>query len=84
MEKINGTPCCAIKCITVSIGAHALGKDVACNADDRAGPWCASCIHESYTWFFAWEDDPENPLSLDESFSEISKTFGIAKQSRAH
>ena len=84
MEKINRTPCSAIKCITVSIGARALGKDVACNADDRAGPWCAPCIHESYTWFFAWEDDPENPLSLDESLSQISKSVGMEKETRTH
>ena len=27
-----------IGCVIVSVGAHALGKDVAYNADDRAGP----------------------------------------------
>ena len=28
----------AIGCINVSVGAHALGKDVAYNADERVGP----------------------------------------------
>ena len=39
MEKKNGKPCFVIGCITVSIGAHALGHDVAYNANDRAGPY---------------------------------------------
>ena len=38
MEKKNRKPYFAIGCITVSVGARALGKDVAYNADDWAGP----------------------------------------------
>ena len=37
-EKKNRKTYFAIVCITVSFGAHGLGKDVAYNADDRAGP----------------------------------------------
>ena len=37
-EKKNGKIRFAIGCINVSVGAHALGKDVAYNADDRVGP----------------------------------------------
>ena len=39
MEKKIRKPCFVIGCITVSIGAHALGKDVAYNANDKAGPY---------------------------------------------
>ena len=38
MEKINRKLRFAIGCINVSVGAHALGKDVAYNADERVGP----------------------------------------------
>ena len=34
MEKKNGKPYFAVGCITVLVGAHALGNDVAYNADD--------------------------------------------------
>ena len=37
-EKKNGKIRFAIGCINVSVGAHALGKDVAYNADERVGP----------------------------------------------
>ena len=37
-ENKNGKRCYAIGRITVLVGTHALGKDVAYNADDRAGP----------------------------------------------
>ena len=36
--KKNRKPYFAIGRIIVSVGAHALGQDVAYNADDRAGP----------------------------------------------
>ena len=38
MEKKNGKPVYAIGCITVAVGTHALGKDVAYNAEIGAGP----------------------------------------------
>ena len=37
-DKKNRKPCYAIGCIIVSVGAHALGKDAAYNAEKRAGP----------------------------------------------
>ena len=39
MEKKNKKPCFVIGCIIVSIGSHALGEDVAYNADDKAGQY---------------------------------------------
>ena len=46
MEKKNRKPYFAIGCITVSVGAHALGKDVAYNAMERLGPQALD-IHPS-------------------------------------
>ena len=37
MDKKNRKLHVAIGCINVSVGAHALGKDVAYNADERVG-----------------------------------------------
>ena len=43
METKNRKIHFAIGCISVSVGAHALGKDVAYNADDRVGPHAPRC-----------------------------------------
>ena len=44
MEKKNRKLRFAIGCVNVSVGAHALGKDVAYNADERVGPHAPSFL----------------------------------------
>ena len=43
MDKKNKKLHFAIGCISVSVDAHALGKDVAYNADDKVGPHAPHC-----------------------------------------
>ena len=45
-------------------------------------------VRATHTWIIhvlvAWEDDPANSLSLDESFCEIYKTVCLEKETHAH